>query len=245
MLRGIYSAASGMNFQMQQVDLITSNLANVETNGYKRKELLGSSFGDLLVQFMDQAPGTEATIGTGVKVDGVARFETPGNLIQTGNRFNFAIAGSGYFLTRSPDGTEKVTRDGDFQLDSVGRLVTRSGDLVLDGNRRAITLQGDLHTLRATEDGTLMVGDNPVTQLMVVDPPASVLETQFPLAPPGLAKVAAPSVKHGFLEHSNVNVVTEMVAMMSANRAFGYGQKIISAHDQILQKAANDLGRIS
>lgn len=245
MLRGIYSAASGMNFQMQQVDLITSNLANVETNGYKRKELLGSSFGDLLVQFMDQAPGTEATIGTGVKVDGVARFETPGNLVQTGNRFNFAIAGPGYFLTRSPDGTEKVTRDGDFQLDSVGRLVTRSGDLVLDGNRRAITLQGDLRTLRATENGTLSVGDNPVTQLMVVNPPASVLETRFPLAPPGLARVQDPSVKQGFLEHSNVNVVTEMVAMMSANRAFGYGQKIISAHDQILQKAANDLGRIT
>lgn len=245
MLRGIYSAASGMNFQMQQVDLIASNLANVETNGYKRKELIGSSFGDLLVQFMNQAPGTEATVGTGVKIDGVARFETPGNLVQTGNRLNFALAGPGYFLTRGADGTEKLTRDGDFQLDATGRLATRAGDLVLDGNRRPITLTGDMHTLRVAENGTLTVNDNPITQLMVVNPPASVLETQFPVAPPGLPMAANPGVKQGFLEHSNVNVVTEMVSMMTANRAFGFGQKIISAHDQILQKAANDLGRIS
>lgn len=245
MLRGIYSAASGMNFQMQQLDQIANNLANVETNGYKRKELIGSSFGDLLVQFMDQAPGTENTIGTGVKVDGVARFETPGNLVQTGNRFNFALTGPGYFLTRGADGTEKLTRDGDFQLDSTGRLVTRSGDVVLDAGRRPIVLTGDLTAMRVAADGTVSVADQPVTQMMVVNPPEAALTSQFPVAPPGLAMAANAGVKQGFLEHSNVNVVTEMVAMMTANRAFGFGQKIISAHDQLLQKAANDLGRIS
>lgn len=245
MLRGIYSAASGMNFQMQQVDLIANNLANVQTNGYKRKELIGSSFGDLLVQFMNQAPGTEAAIGTGVKVDGAARFETPGNLMQTKNKFNFALSGEGYFLTRGADGTEKVTRDGDFQLDAGGRLVTRSGDFVLDVNRRPITLTGDLSSMRVADDGMISIGDAAYTMMMVVNPPASALETQFPLAPPGLAQVPNPGVKQGFLESSNVNVVTEMVSMMTANRSFAFGQKIISAHDQILQKAANDLGRMS
>ncbi|MNX69168.1 Flagellar basal-body rod protein FlgG [compost metagenome] len=79
----------------------------------------------------------------------------------------------------------------------------------------------------------------------MVEPPKIALETQFPLAPPGLPPSTNVSIKQGFLEHSNVNVVTEMVSMMTANRAYGFGQKVISAHDQILQKAANDLGRIS
>ncbi len=245
MLRGIYSAASGMNFQMQQVDLIANNLANVQTNGFKRQELLGSSFGDLLVQFMNQAPGTEAAIGTGVKVDGVARFETAGNLVQTGNKFNFALAGPGYFLTRGMDGVEKVTRDGDFQLDAQARLITRSGDFVLDVNRRPITLAGDLTSMKVGDDGTISLNEAPYTRMLVVNPPASALETQFPVAPPGLAAAPNAGVKQGFLESSNVNVVTEMVSMMTANRAYGFGQKIISAHDQILQKAANDLGRMS
>ncbi|HEY9900001.1 MAG TPA: flagellar hook-basal body protein [Pantanalinema sp.] len=245
MLRGIYSAATGMMFQMQQVNTIANNLANVETNGYKRKELMGSSFGDLLVQFTDQAPGTENVIGTGVKTDGISRYETPGNLVQTSNRFNVAIASTGYFLTRGADGVEKVTRDGDFQPDTNGRLATRSGDLVLGTDRRPILLTGDLHNMQIAEDGRITVGDQQLGTLMVVEPPKIALETQFPLAPPGLPPSTNVSIKQGFLEHSNVNVVTEMVSMMTANRAYGFGQKVISAHDQILQKAANDLGRIS
>lgn len=245
MLRGIYSAASGMNFQIQQMDLIANNLANVETNGYKRKELLASSFGDLLVQFTNQAPGTENTIGTGVKVDGIARFETPGALIQTGNRLNVALAGDGYFLTRGTNGVEQLTRDGDFQLDAKQQLVTRAGDLVLDTRRRPITLAGDLATMKVADNGTVSLADNPIAQLMVVNPPAVSLANQFPIAPPGLRPEPNPQVKQGFLEHSNVNVVSEMVSMIEANRLFGFAQKAITAHDQILQKSANDLPRLS
>lgn len=245
MLRGIYTAASGMIYQTQAVDVIAHNLANAETNGYKRRELLGSSFGDMLVQILHQAPGTEATVGTGVKVDGIARFETAGNMVSTGNRFNLALGGPGYFLTRGADGVEKLTRDGDFQLDSQNRLVNRAGDLVLNTARRAIVLDGDVANMRISENGTINLGTEVNSQLLVVNPPQSVLESRFPVAPPGLPALANPDIKQGFLEHSNVNVVTEMVSLLTANRAFGYGQKIISAHDQILQKAANDLGRIS
>lgn len=244
MLRGIYTAASGMMYQMQAVDLIAHNLANVETNGYKREELIGSSFGDLVVQLMHQAPGTEATVGTGVKIDGVARFETPGNMIETGSRFNLALSGPGYFLARGADNVEKLTRDGDFQIDSQNRLVNRAGDLVLNTSRRPMVLEGDLSLLKVSENGQVAVGDNPIGQIMVVDPPKS-LDSHFPVAPAGLPPMSDPSIKQGFLEHSNVNVVEEMVSMLVASRAFGFGQKIISAHDQILQKAANDLGRMS
>jgi len=243
-LRGIYTAASGMTFQMQQVDLIAANLANVNTNGYKRKELLGSSFGDLVVQFMDQAPGTEATVGTGVRADGIARFDTPGHLEQTDNRFNVALTGPGYFLTRGSDGVEKLTRDGDFQVDKLNRLVTRYGELVLDTNRRPITLQGNLSTLKIDQRGNVAVNEAIQGSLMVVDPPKAALETRFPVAPPGLTAMTNPQMQQGFLEHSNVNVVMEMVALMEANKTFGFDQKVVTAHDQILQKAANDLGRI-
>jgi flagellar basal body rod protein FlgG len=244
--RGVYTAATGMVFQMKQVDLIANNLANVETNGFKRKELLGTTFGDLVVQFAHQAPGTDSTVGTGVKVDGVARFETPGNLVQTGNPFNLALAGPGYFLVRSPDGTEKLTRDGDFQLDNLNRLVTRAGDLVLDTGRRPIVLDGESRSLRVAENGQISLGDQFLGNVLVVNPPAEALETRFPLAPPGLAPVLdGVNLRQGFLEHSNVNVVTEMVSLLGANRIYGFGQKIITAQDQMLQKAANDLGRTS
>ena len=246
MFRGVYTAATGMVFQMKQVDLIANNLANVETNGFKRKELLATTFGDLVVKFAHQAPGTDSSVGTGVKVDGIARFETAGNLVQTGNPLNLALAGPGYFLVRSPDGTEKVTRDGDFQVDSLSRLVTRAGDLVLDAARRPIVLDGDLRTMKVSENGQVSLGDQPLTNLMVVNPPAEALETRFPLAPPGLTPMVQDvNLRQGFLEHSNVNVVTEMVSLLGANRIYGFGQKIISAQDQMLQKAANDLGRTS
>lgn len=245
MLRGIYSAASGMTFQMEQINQIANNLANVDTNGFKRNELVASSFGDLLVQMTEHAPGTESTVGTGVKIDGLARFETQGNLIHTGGRFNMAINGSGYFMIRSADGTEKLTRDGDFQLDAEQRLMTRTGDLVLDTNRRPISLQGELSTLRVGENGSIYVGEVVQAQLMVTNPPTSVLESRFPAAPPGSLPMSNPKVEQGMLEHSNVNVVTEMVNMLTASRTFGFGQKVISAHDQTLQKAANDLGRMN
>lgn len=245
MLRGIYSAASGMTYQMEQVNQIANNLANVDTNGFKRNELLAASFGDLVVQMSEHAPGTESTIGTGVKIDGVARFETQGNLVHTGGRLNMAINGPGYFLVRGADGTEKLTRDGDFQLDANQRLITRTGDLVLNGTHRPIVLTGDLSTMRVSENGSLFVNEVVQDQLMVTNPPAAALASSFPAAPPGLQPISNPVVAQGMLEHSNVNIVTEMVNMLTASRAFGFGQKVISAHDQILQKTANDLGRMS
>lgn len=245
MLRGIYSAASGMTFQMEQLNQIANNLANVDTNGFKRNELVASTFGDLLVQFTEQAPGTEATVGTGVKIDGLARFETQGNLVHTGGRFNMAINGPGYFMIKGTDGAEKLTRDGDFQLDAEQQLVTRTGELVLDSTHRPIVLQGDLTTLRVSENGSIYLGEVVQAQLMVTNPPTTLLQASFPVAPAGSAPMTNPKVEQGMLEHSNVNVVTEMVNMLAASRAFGFGQKVITAHDQTLQKAANDLGRMN
>lgn len=247
MLRGIYTAATGMAYQLEAVNTISHNLANVETNGYKRKELLGASFGDVLIEMTGQAPGMQAVVGQGIRSDGVFRFDTPGNLVTTGSPLSFALANQGYFVVQRQDGTRLMTRDGDFSLDEQRRLVTKSGELVLSVRPPAnqlgpVVLAGDLATFKVSPEGNLTQGDDFLGRLLVVNPPEEQMGA-FPVAPAQLA-LADGGVKQGFLEHSNVNVVTEMVSLLHANRSFSFSQKVITAHDQMLQKAANDLGRV-
>lgn len=247
MLRGIYTAATGMMFQMEAVNTISHNLANVETNGYKRKELLGVSFDDVLVEMTGGAPGMQGIVGQGIQSEGTFRYDTPGNLIPTGSPLTFALANPGYFVVQRQDGTQLMTRDGDFTLDNQRRLITKSGEFVLSvrppGNQLApVILDGDLAAFEVSPEGQLTLGDAFLGRLVVVNPPEAEMGT-FPVAPPQLQLVDG-GLKQGFLEHSNVNVVTEMVSLLHANRAFGFSQKVIMAHDTMLQKAANDLGRI-
>lgn len=247
MLRGVYTAATGMMYQLEAVNTISHNLANVETNGYKKKELLGSSFEQLLVEMTGQAPGMEAVIGQGIRSEGSFRYDTPGNLVTTGSPLTFALSKPGYFVVQRQDGTQLLTRDGDFSLDEQRRLITKSGELVLavrpPGNQlRPVFLQGDLATLKVSPEGNVTQGEDYLGRLAVVNPTEAELQ-RFPVAPPQLQLVDA-GIKQGFLEHSNVNVVTEMVSLLHANRSFGFSQKVVMAHDQMLQKAANDLGRI-
>ncbi len=247
MLRGIYTAATGMMHQMEAVNTISHNLANVETNGYKRKELLGASFDDVLVEMTGAAPGMQGIVGQGIRTEGVFRYDTPGNLVATGSPLTFALANPGYFVVQRPDGTRLMTRDGDFSIDEQRRLVTKSGELVLavrppSNQLSAVTLPGDMAAFKISADGQITQGEDYLGRLLVVNPPEAEMAT-FPVAP-GQLQLVDGGVKQGFLEHSNVNVVTEMVSLLHANRSFGFSQKVIMAHDQMLQKAANDLGRI-
>ncbi len=247
MLRGIYTAATGMMYQLEAVNTISHNLANVETNGYKRKELVGGSFGDVLIEMTGKASGMQGLVGQGIKSEGAFRFETPGNLIATGTPLSFALANSGYFVVQRQDGTQLMTRDGDFSMDEQRRLVTKSGELVLavrpPGNQLTpVTLPGDLASFKVSPEGNLTQGGDFLGRLLVVNPSEADM-ARFPVAPAQLQMVDG-GVKQGFIEHSNVNVVTEMVSLLHANRSFGFSQKVIQAHDQMLQKAANDLGRI-
>jgi flagellar basal-body rod protein FlgG len=247
MLRGIYTAATGMMHQLEAVNTISHNLANVETNGYKRKELLGASFDDVLIEMTGGAPGMQGLVGQGIRTEGTFRYDTPGNLKATGSPLTFALANDGYFVVERQDGTRLMTRDGDFSLDEQRRLVTKSGEMVLSVRPPSnqlfpVVLPGDLAAFKVAPDGQLTQGENYLGRLLVVNPPEEQMAT-FPVAP-GQLQLIDGGVKQGFLEHSNVNVVTEMVSLLHANRSFGFSQKVIMAHDQMLQKAANDLGRI-
>ncbi|HEY9766699.1 MAG TPA: flagellar hook-basal body protein [Chroococcales cyanobacterium] len=238
MLKGIYSAASGMNFQSKQVEVISQNLANANTTGFQKSRLIGKSFNDFLLD-MDQ-PGA---VGLGVGIDGLARNKNLGDVLITNNPLNVALRSDGYFLLRDAQGKEILTRNGNFTLNRDSHLVSQRGELVLDSERKAIKIEGDPERLSIHSDGRILNGENEVGKLMVVNPPDAAI-TNFPLAPAGLNAVANAVVQHKAIEESNVEIIGEMVALLDANRNYGFAQKAITTQDNILNKTANDLGRI-
>ena len=245
MLRGIYSAASGMVFEQQTVDIIANNLANLNTTGYKRKEPVAASFKDVLVELMDQTPGTGDTIGTGVHIGQIAQDPTQGNLRQTNGPLDVAIADPGqYFVTQRSDGTNLITRDGEFYRNAAGDIVTSTGDNLLADNGQPIAVGSDIQNIKIREDGTITQNGNAIGKIMVVAPSQADL-AQFPRLVTPLPPVASTNLRQGYLEASNVNAVTEMVSLLEASKLFNLEQKVVSAHDQLLQKSTQEIGKTS
>ncbi|CAB3760985.1 flagellar basal-body rod protein FlgG [Paraburkholderia humisilvae] len=255
MNRSLYIAATGMNAQQAQMDVISNNLANVSTNGFKGSRAV---FEDLMYQTLRQ-PGANSTqnteipsgsqIGTGVQQIATERLYTQGNLTQTGNSKDVAINGNGFFQVQMPDGTIAYTRDGSFQTDQQGRLVTSSGFPL----QPAITLPQNATNLTIGQDGTVSITQGNSTntvnigtiQIATFINPAGldsigqnlVQETQSSGAPnvgqPSLNGIG--SLQQGFVETSNVNVVQELVNMIQTQRAYEINSKAVSTSDQMLQ----------
>jgi flagellar basal-body rod protein FlgF len=243
MNKGLYIAASGMNYQVQALNESAANLANASTSGYKRTEILGRSFDNLVTQFSNPTPFDHT--GYGVQTVGHARILQQGALIQTHNPLSVALSGPGYFQSQDATGAVQLTRNGDFRLDNGGFLATQTGDRILDVNNQPIPL-GALATesLRIHKDGVLLDGDRPIGRLKIVAESAANPVT-FPastLAEPALQ--GGSGVEQGYLEQSNVNVVSEMVNMITINKAYTFDSKAITTEDNLLNKTVNDLGRL-
>jgi flagellar basal-body rod protein FlgG len=253
--RSLYIAATGMNAQQAQMDVISNNLANVSTNGFKGSRAV---FEDLIYQTLRQ-PGANSTqnteipsgsqVGTGVQQVATERLYTQGNLTQTGNSKDIAINGAGFFQVQMPDGTIAYTRDGSFQTDQQGRLVTSDGFPL----QPAITLPQNATKLTIGQDGTVSITQGNSTntvnigsiQLATFINPAGLdsigqnlfQETQSSGAP----NVGQPSLngigplQQGFVETSNVNVVQELVNMIQTQRAYEINSKAVTTSDQMLQ----------
>ena len=256
MIRSLWIAKTGLEARQTQMDVISNNLANVSTTGFKRARAV---FEDLLYQTIRQ-PGAQSSeqtqlpsglqLGTGVKPVATERIFTQGNLQQTGNSKDVAIQGQGFFQVLMPDGTTTYTRDGSFQVDANGQLVTSSGYSV----QPAITIPADTQSLTIAMDGTVSVTQagsaTPVTvgtlQLATFINPAGLqslgqnlyAETGASGTPgtnaPG--SNGAGSLNQGYIETSNVNVVEELVNMIQTQRAYEINSKAISTSDEMLQR---------
>lgn len=256
MMRSLWIAKTGMESQQTNIDVISHNLANVSTNGFKRSRAV---FEDMIYQTMRQ-PGAQASqqsqvpsglqLGTGARPVAAERIHVQGNLQQTGNALDLAISGNGFFQIQLPDGSLAYTRDGSFQTNSDGILVTANGDIL----QPQITLTADLTSITVAKDGTVSAttqGTSAVTQLGTIQlnsfiNPAGLqslgdnlyAETVSSGTPntsnPGTNGLG--TINQGFVETSNVNVVEEMINMIQAQRAYEINSKSIQASDQMLQR---------
>ncbi|WP_298290861.1 flagellar basal-body rod protein FlgG [Thiomonas sp.] len=261
MIRSLYVAKTGLEAEQTRMDVIANNLANVNTSGFKSSRAV---FQDLLYQNLTQ-PGAQSSqttqypsglqLGTGVRPVATERLMTQGNLTQTGNSLDLAINGEGFFQVLKPDGTIAYTRDGTFQLNNQGQIVTASGYLL----QPTVTIPASAQTITIGNDGTVSVtlpGQSAPQQV------GSIQLANF-VNPTGLQSIGdnlylqtgssgAPttgqptlnglgSVRQGYLESSNVNVVAELVDMISTQRAYEVNSKAVQASDQMLQYVNNNL----
>jgi len=256
MIRSLWIAKTGLEAQQTQMDVISNNLANVSTNGFKRSRAV---FEDLLYQTLRQ-PGAQSSqqtalpsglqLGTGVRTAATEKIFTQGNLQQTSNSLDIAIQGRGFFQVLMPDGSTAYTRDGSFQVDSQGQIVTASGFAV----QPAIVIPADATSVTIGRDGTVSVQQPsaaaPVQvgslQLVSFINPAGLQSQGENLfsetAASGTPSANAPGtsglglLNQGYVETSNVNVAEELVNMIQTQRAYEINSKAISTSDQMLQR---------
>lgn len=247
MIRGIYAAASGMMAEMERSDTIANNLANANTAGFKKDTAITRDFKGMLISRINdgaQAP-VIGTLGTGVMVDEVATNHAAGGMRPTGNDLDMAIDGQGFFSVETPTGI-RYTRNGTFSLNSRSELVTQNGHRVLGQNGPIVINKGGKVTV--SPDGRIFADNIQVNQLQVLEfaDNRSLIKEGDSLFNAGQAQSqpATGQVKQGMLEQANVNVISEMVNLIAGYRAYEVNAKTVQAHDQLLDKAVNDVGRV-
>lgn len=258
MINSLWIAKTGMEAQQMQLDVISNNLANVSTNGFKKSRAV---FEDLMYQNLRQvgSPTSEQSnlptglqVGLGVRTVATSRSFAQGSLQQTGNVFDVAIQGNGFFQLTMPDGTTGYTRDGAFQVDNQGRLVNSgglpvAGGITVPSNATGVAIAND-GTVSATIPGSTTpqtigtitiagfinpAGLEPKGQNIYAETAASGQPNAGTAGVNGLG-----TVTQGFVETSNVSAVQELVSMIQTQRAYEMNSKAIQTSDQMLQKLA-------
>lgn len=258
MLRAMSTAATGMQAQETQMDLIANNLANVNTTGFKK---VRGEFQDLLYENI-KSPGAPSSsggqmpsglqIGQGVQAVSTLRQFGMGELKQTGNSLDLAIEGNGFFQLQLPNGQMGYTRDGSLKTNADGRLVSASGYVL----EPAITIPADARSINIAADGTVSItrGDTNaavevgrITTVSFTNPAGLeatghnvLIESPASGSPQVLVPGAggAGSISQGYIESSNVKVVEEMIDLISAQRAYETNSKVIQAADEMLRSTA-------
>jgi flagellar basal-body rod protein FlgG len=258
MIRALWTSASGMEAQQMNLDVIANNLANVNTSGFKKSSI---QFQEMMYD-TDKTPGasttdssttpTGAQVGYGSKPVATERNFTQGNLQQTGNTYDVAIQGTGFYKITLPDGTNSYTRDGSFLVNAYGNLVTNQGYLVsgvgqIDPKATNVAIGAD-GTISATVNSAV-VKISPITISNFPNPQGlnslgnnlyqetaasgNAVDGQTP------GQNGMGTLSQGYIETSNVQVVEEMVNMIQAQRAYEINSKAIQASDDMMQMANN------
>ncbi len=242
MLRSLYIAGTGMLVQRKKMDVITNNITNAETAGYKKDTLLARSFGDLLITRMNDNQYI-GPLNTGVHTDEVITDFTQGNMEQTEMLTDLALQGQGYFTVSTPRG-ERYTRDGSFAVSSNGYLMTSEGFPVLGNNGPVYVGNGEFGI---DEKGNVSVNGKTTDRLRIVsfaNPAALRKEGGGLYAGAGAVRDDTTTVKQGFIESSNVDIAEEMIKMIEVSRSYDTNQRMVKMIDESLGKAVNDVGRV-
>ena len=251
MLRGLYTGWTGMVNEQKRLDVISNNLANADTLGYKQESVSSQSFDKLLtIKIRDgsQAYHNQAigTMSLGVKVGEVYTDYSQGSIRGTSSPLDLALSGSGFFTITTTNAkgetVTRYTRDGSFQLTKDGYRVQGSGgDIQIDPNAKDITID---NSGRITVDGEV----KDTLKIVDFEDYDYILKTGdnlYRVVDGATETTSNASVLQGYTEQSNVNVVSEMVDMITVTRAYEANQKMIRSQDSMLEKAVNQVGRLS
>lgn len=259
MVKGLYTAYTGMLNEQHRMDTITNNLANTDTTGYKKEGATSQAFDDVLgVKIKDTSewniPKRMGIMNMGVKIGENYTNYDQGPFRETGNTFDLALSGKGFFniefTNKAGEVSTKYTRDGSFTLTKDGELVTKDGDFVLDVDGEHIEID-PFAKVSIGRDGSIYANDAYVATIQITDfEDYNYIEkygenlydivdgaTELPMAE---AKVYS-----GYLEQSNVETVSEMVEMIAISRQYEANQKVIQTMDESLENAVTSLGRLS
>jgi flagellar basal-body rod protein FlgG len=255
-MQALHTAATGMAAQELNVQVISNNIANLRTTGFKKQT---AAFQDLIYEHVRRV-GAQASeqgtilpvgidLGGGVKTVGTPRSMTQGTLSQTGNDLDLAIGGEGFFKILMPDGTFHYTRDGTFQMDNQGRIVTAQGNpvqptITIPNNASGIAInpQGQVSVTLPGSTSSTVIGQIQLTKFINkagLQPVGNNEFTDTPSSGPPQDGVANAegfgNITQGSLEQANVDVVSEMSDLIAAQRAYEMNAKVISAADQMMQ----------
>ena len=258
MVRSLYTAYTGMRNEEKRLDVISNNMANSNTNAYKAEGSTARAFSEVYGVKINDDTEANAQRGIGKMSLGVRIGETyrnwqTGSFRETGNTYDFALSGDGFFTISMTDksGQEHIryTRDGSFISTADGYLVTKDGDYVLDDSGEPIQMPTDQGVPVVDEDGNLTVNGEQIAKIGIVDFEdydylEKYGENLYDAVDGATQKKSTAGILQGVIETSNGSIVDEMVNMISVTRAYETNQKMIQTVDNMLDKAVNTVGRL-
>lgn len=256
MLRGLYTSVSSMITNEKRQSVITNNLANINTIGYKSEKLISKSFDEVTLSNKDRFAGGKGhrqilgNISLGVAMDDVVENYTQGVIKQTGNKMDVAISGNGFFKVQDKNGDQYYTRNGNFREDTMGNLITSDGYYVLGTNLQTGAeepIKVDGGSFSVSRDNVISINETPMYKFNIVEiNDYDTLNKVGNNVYTGAGEVEA----YGFetiqnsVETSNVDMISEMADMMMYMREYEASQKVIQTIDSTLEKIANQIGAV-